>query len=197
MNHEDDALKKNIKADSRFDLERLRLSQDYESQAGVRKALITVPVRKPNRQAFIRVHPDPTYRIETAVLELSEDKTIYLVSRELWSQMAAEISPRILFTAIDRQQNVFIWPAKLPGTGGRHNEWNSSALEAAQRAMKKWIRVVSNQDIGAYEIYEAQIKIPDPEWPDCSFQQLLEIAFRDRFIDTPDHPIIRRLREGA
>ncbi len=42
-----------------FNLERLRLSQDFESKVGVRKRLITVPVRKPNRQAFIRVHPDP------------------------------------------------------------------------------------------------------------------------------------------
>ena len=37
-----------------FDPTRLRLSQDFGEQIGVKKALLTVPVRKPDRQWFVR-----------------------------------------------------------------------------------------------------------------------------------------------
>ena len=48
--------------------------------------------------------------------------------------------------------------------------------------------------LGAYEIFEAQSIMADPQWPELSFQELLRIAFRDRLIDRVDHPVVRRLR---
>ena len=47
--------------------------------------------------------------------------------------------------------------------------------------------------LGAYEIFEASAKIPDPDWPELPFVGLLKIAFRDRLIDRPDHPVILQL----
>jgi hypothetical protein len=46
-----------------FDPARLRLTQNFAEGLGVKKALITVPVRKPDRQSFIRVRPDQAYRL--------------------------------------------------------------------------------------------------------------------------------------
>jgi hypothetical protein len=40
----------------------LRLPPAFEETAGVRKQLTIVPVRKPHRQEWIRVHPDEAYR---------------------------------------------------------------------------------------------------------------------------------------
>ncbi len=51
--------------------------------------------------------------------------------------------------------------------------------------------------LGAYEIFEAASDLPDPEWPEVTFQEVLEIAFRDRFIKDFDHPVLRRLRGAA
>lgn len=48
--------------------------------------------------------------------------------------------------------------------------------------------------LGAYEMFEASATIPDPKWPDVSFQELLRLAFRDRLVDRFDHPLIKRLR---
>jgi hypothetical protein len=48
--------------------------------------------------------------------------------------------------------------------------------------------------LGAYDIFEAAGTIPDPQWPDVSFAELIRIAFRDRLVDRPDHPVIGRLR---
>ena len=48
-----------------FELESLRVSQDFVKDSGVKKLLTTVPVRKPNRQDFVRVHPDSSYVLDT------------------------------------------------------------------------------------------------------------------------------------
>ena len=57
-----------------------------------------------------------------------------------------------------------------------------------------WVRVVANQGVGGYEIISAAGDLAPPAWPAMSFVDLLEIALRDRLIDTLDHPILKRLR---
>ena len=174
-----------------FDLSRLRLSQDFASKIGVKKALLTVPVRKPDRQWFVRVHPDPSWRLETAVLEIRDERESCLVEPELWAELPGELVPKVLFTAINRQGVVFLWPVRLPGEDGRHDEWNRSAFEAAELATKGWVKVASNMNLGAYEVYQASADLPDPEWPQVGFKRVLEVAFKDRFIKALDHPVVR------
>jgi hypothetical protein len=181
-----------------FDPASLRLSQDFNASLGVRKALLTVPVRKPDRAWFVRVHPDPAYRLQTAVIELKEDRggETYLVTPALWPDLATEatFSARALFTAINRQGVVFVWPIRLPGTDGRVDDWSRSALEAADLAAKGWVRVTANMSLGAYEVFQATGPLPEPTWPEVSFQKLLTTAFKERLIDSLQHPILRRLR---
>jgi hypothetical protein len=100
----------------------------------------------------------------------------------------------IVFTAISRQGVLHLWPARLPTSDGKVNVWHSSAIEAAQLAMKRWVRVKANMGLGAYEIFEAASTIPDPEWPDLPLQELLRIAFKGRLVDRLDHAVIKRLR---
>lgn len=177
-----------------FDLGNLRLSQDFAATLGVRKALLTVPVRKPNRQEFIRVHPDEDWRLETVILELKEERESYLVDRNLWGELPGELIPKVLFTVINRQGVLTLWPIRLPGEDGRHDAWNRSALEAAGMAQEQWIRIAANMSLGAYEVYPATGTIREPEWPDAAFREILRLAFKDRFIDSLDHPVVRRLR---
>src|SRR5438876_4932302 len=72
-----------------FDLSRLRLSQDFQAAAGVKKVLMTVPVRKPSKEWWIKTHHDPAYRINTCVIELKDDE-LYLVEPSLWGELAGE-----------------------------------------------------------------------------------------------------------
>lgn len=182
-----------------FDPSRLRLSQDFAATLGVRKVLSTVPVRKPAKEWFIQVHPSDAYRINTAVLELKEDRETYLVERTLWPDLSTEstFSPRALLTATSRQGVLFLWPIRLPGADGKLDEWNRSALEAATMAIGRWVRVAANMNLGAYEVFQATGDIPNPQWPDAPFSELLRIAFKDRFITSLDHPVLRRLRGEA
>jgi hypothetical protein len=188
----DAAPKQNI--DDPFDPSRLRLSQDFENKVGVKKAVITVPVRKPDRQWFVRVHPSESWRLDTAVLELKEERETYLVEPALWPELPGEVVPKVLFTGINPQGVAFLWPVRLQGMDGKWDEWNRSAMEAAQLAMRGWVRIAANMSLGAYEVFEATAELPEPEWPDIGFQKLLRVAFKDRFIRELDHPVVRRLR---
>jgi len=178
-----------------FDPASLRLDQSYVETAGVRKLLTTVPVRKPNRQDFVRVNPNPAYRLSpAAIIEVKDDREVYLLHPRIVADLPDEFVPATLFTAITRQGVPFIWPVKLPGPDGKHNEWHRSATEAAERAMTKWIRLTANMSLGAYEIFEATGVLSEPTWPDLPFQEILRVAFRDRFVETLDHPLIQRLK---
>src|SRR5262245_35539065 len=73
-----------------YNLDALRISQDFASAVGVKRLITTVPVKKPSREWFIRTHPDPAYRLQTAVLELKEDREVYLVAPSLWPELASE-----------------------------------------------------------------------------------------------------------
>jgi hypothetical protein len=184
----------NDNSNSLPDINSLRLSQDFESIAGLKKILATVPVRKPDRQSWIRVHPDPTMSLQTAILEFKEERSTYLVDRQLWGELPNELTPKIIFTAIDTLGLVFLWPIKMAGPDGRLDEWNQSAMKGALEAQKQWVRIAADQAKGAYDIYYGQIQRPEPHWPDKTFQELLQIAFKDRFIRSMDHPVILRLQ---
>jgi len=177
-----------------FDLNRLRMSQAFDEEIGVKKLLVSVPVRKPDRQWFVRVNPDPGWRLETAVLEMKDDGRTYLVDAPLWPLLAGEVVRKVLLTATNRQGSFFVWPIRLMGTDGRLDEWSRSQLEAAHVAMKSWVRVSANMAAGAYDVYTATAELSAPVWPEQTFDELIQIAFKDRFIDTFDHPVLRRLR---
>jgi hypothetical protein len=179
-----------------FDLKSLRLSQDFASAAGVQRLLTTVPVKRPSKECFVRTHPNPDFRLSTAVLELKEDREVCLVSPSLWPSLSSEttFSPRLLVTSITRQGVLFLWPIRLPGPDGRIDEWSRSALDAADVAKSRWVRVTANMALGAYDVAVASGQVAEPVWPGLSLQEIVKIAFRDRMIDEWDHPVLRRLR---
>jgi hypothetical protein len=180
-----------------FDLASLRLSQNFTETAGVRKLLKTVPVHKPNPQDFVRVHPSPEYRENFPVIELKDEREEYIVAAGLLSELVGEFTSKTLFTAINRQGVLFLWPVRLPDPQGRQMEWWRSMREAAELAMTQWIRTKSNMSLGAYEMYVAESTMSEPEWPEATFQDLIKLAFRDRLITALDHPVIKRLRGSA
>ena len=173
----------------------LRLDQSFSDTVGVKKLLTTVPVRKPNRQEFVRAHRDPKYRLTpAAIIEVKEDREVYLVTPSMAQALPGEFSTVTLYLAINRQGVLFLWPVKLPSADGRQNEWHRSGAEGAERSIKTWVRVAASLSLGAYEIFEASGNLPEPVWPDLPFEEILKIAFRDRIVDRADHPLVQRLQ---
>lgn len=182
------------KTDNPFDPSRLRLTQNFNAAVGVKKRITVIQVRKPGKQDFIRVHPDPDYYLQTALLEFKDEGEVYLVDPSLWSDLSGELIPKVLNLTINRQGVIRLWPIRLPDENGKLDDWNQSSLDAVGFAKKGWVRVTSNRSAGMYEVFEATGDLAEPEWPDLSFSEILEIAFRGKYIKDWDHPALRRLR---
>jgi hypothetical protein len=137
--------------------------------------------------------------LPTAVVELKEERECYIVAKELRPELMTEATFRskLLVTAMSRQGVLFLWEVNLPRENGRADEWSRTMLEAVKLAATGWVRVVANLDLGAYDIFQASAQLADPEWPEISFNQILRVAFRDRLINSLDHPVLRRLRGEA
>jgi hypothetical protein len=177
-----------------FDLASLRLNPSFIETAGVKKLITTVPARRPNSQDFVRVHPSAEYRLDAAMIDLKEEYEDYIVPSKLVPELAGELVYKTIYTAINRQGIVFLWPVRLPAPDDRKNDWLRSAREAAELAMTKWVRLKANKSLQAYETTITENVVADPVWPDLSFQELLKIAYRDRMITSVEHPVVRRLR---
>jgi hypothetical protein len=178
-----------------WNLDALRLSQDFDAEVGGKKLLTTVPVRRPKRQEFVRVHHDPAWHLPAALLEVEEDRESYLVVSALQKALTEEVRPVDLVTAMNRSGLLFLWPVKRAKAGKRANAWLTSAQAGARLAQKHWVKVASNHDLAAYEITQAEVHYPDPKWPtDLDFDDLLKLAFKDHVIRDMQHPVLRRLR---
>jgi hypothetical protein len=176
-----------------FDPENLRLDQSALGIGAAKKLLTTVPIRKPHKQDWIRVNPDPAYQIPVALLEFERDT--YVVTPAVAAQLLpTEYDLAILFLRINRQKVVSLWPVKIAAADGKAMAWHTSAKEAAELAMKRWVNVKANMDLGAYEISEAVANYGEPEWPELTFGELLKIAFKSQIIADTSHPVIQKLR---
>jgi hypothetical protein len=183
-----------------FNLAALRLPPAFEQTAGVRKVISTVPVRKPHKQEWIRVHPDTDYRDDFAAIHLKEEGEYYLVMPSMIESLRNELTFITIYTVINKAGVTFLWPAQRPSSDGRGpgDTWHRTAHECAAAAMKRLTRVTSNKGLGAYEHSFSDNPIPDndPVWPDLSFTELLRIGFEKvgRFVKDYEHPVIKMLR---
>jgi hypothetical protein len=175
-------------------LDLLRLSTDAPSVSGTSEILTHVPVRKPNSHEFFRTHPDPDVWFNTGVFEDKEEREIFFVTPAMRDALMGEVKPVILAVTINSQSVLSLWPLKLPNDEMRHNAWSETAREAAELAKTHWVRVKADMSLGGYRIYKAEGQLSEPEWPNKPLNELLELAFRGRIIDSVDHPVVRRLR---
>ena len=51
-----------------------------------------------------------------------------------------------------------------------------------------------DMSLGAYRIYTAEGQLSEPVWPDKSLTELLKLGFKDKVINSAEHPVIRKLR---
>jgi hypothetical protein len=185
---------KGATAPNPFDPNSLRVTGDVNT-VGAEKLMVSLAVRKPNKQEFFRVHTDLEYRLPCAILEIKEEREIYLVTPVMLQFLAEDVRHVELRFCQNRQGVSFMWPVPMPNLDGRTNSWHESAREGSVFAENSWIRLISNMSEGAYALYRATGNIPDPEWPDKPMAELLKLAFKDgKLIDSVDHPIVQQLK---
>jgi hypothetical protein len=175
------------------DLEALRLPQDFAASVGVKKRLVHVPVIKPRKDWFVRSRPGAEWRMRVAMIVRKEEGESYVVHPGLAADLPNDVVNFQLVTAINRHGTVFLWRIRMPNST-RQDTWADSEIEACALAETRWLRMTANMSGGAYEVFEATGNLPDPEWPEETFEQLFRLAFRDRVITSIDHPVIQRLK---
>lgn len=175
------------------DLDSLRLSPE-SAASSVREVMTHVPIRKPGRSEFVRVHPDPAMTLTTSVYMDKEERETFFVFPGMRDALVGEMRPALLLLGITRQGVIFIWPLALPLDGGRPSPWYETARQGAELAKAHWVRVAADMSLGAYRLYQAEADLSEPTWPTKSLSELLTVAFKDRVIDRGDHPVVRKLR---
>ncbi len=183
----------NSTSQSNADIRALRLPPSYGETQGVKKLLTKVTVGKPKQGHFYRTHPSDAMVFNAILYADKTAQENYLVSPEIGQVLSALVQPCSFYVAIDRQNNLYLIPVRLPGESGTRNSWPESLLAAIDHAKSHWIRTTANMSAGAYDIYEATGRLPDPEWPTHSIEFLIEVAFRNKIINSLDHPIVQKL----
>jgi hypothetical protein len=176
-----------------FDPEALRITGDME--IATEKVLTAVPVRKPKRDEFFRVHPGEDYTMDALVIERDDDldRETYIVTPAC-ADAVLEVARKVrLFTCISKRGTVFLWPAKLPVEANSGRRYSETALKIAEQAKTLWVRMWGDRNLGAYAMVRARGHLEEPKWPDKTLRELLRVAFESRIIDRPDHPVIREL----
>ncbi|MCP1974305.1 hypothetical protein [Bradyrhizobium elkanii] len=179
------------------DLEQFKVDMKEAGLEGAEEQLSAISTRKPPPDEYVRVHPGKDMTITVALHE----------SRDNFASEHYIVMPKMLSTLMDlrgaffaqlyvtatRSGATMIWPVKLP-TGGASNPWYESALKGAALAKTDWIRIFADPGQKQYRIMKALGEFDPPKFPDKPLNELLEIAFKGRVIDSNDHPVCRKLR---
>ena len=171
----------------------------FVDEGDVVEAQGAVALRKPGKERYFRVHSNETdYSTTLQVLEVKEDMELrgdYLVHTELSTELSAflqdqqsMIKRKNVVLCVDGGGQIFVWPVAAVGSD---NQWHRSARKAVEEARSKWIRMIPAN--AGYRIFHPTSPMPEPEWPDTPFGELLDSAFEGRVIDSMDHPVIEYL----
>jgi hypothetical protein len=101
-------------ADFFANLDSLRVTPARADEPIVKQVLSTVPVRKPSKEWFFKVHPE--YSLDTLLLELKEESETFLVSPALQAALQNEncVGLRTLKLGVNRQGIPFVWALRPP-----------------------------------------------------------------------------------
>jgi hypothetical protein len=174
-------------------LDALRVTQNDPLQ--VERLILNVPVRKPPRDEFIRVHPSLDYRLQTTLAKDPDTGEQFLVLPKARGALAdlGDFKTVDLRLYVNRRADPAFWPLPVQNPNTNPNHWTETARQGAVAAETRWVRIVPDMASRCYKLLAATGDLDDPQWPTDSLNTLLEKAFRDRLIESDDHPLVRRL----
>jgi hypothetical protein len=187
-----------------FNPERLRKSNSSAQSRTTSKVLTVVPVGKPLEQLFFRVHSDPEYQFYPVYLIKPTmgkkiNRSTFMVTSNLLEPLSLKgikVMTAKLYTVIDRQETIRLWPIK-DLDGESEDLWTASAHRVAETAMTKWVRLSSNMSAGAYFAHpvEGGEDLGEPTWPKIRMSEIMRVGFKF-LIDSMDHPEIQKILKG-
>ena len=180
--------------DDEIDIEKYAFRQDPVGAGKLQGQVTFVPVQRPHPQSWVFIPPEPEWRCSVAVIELKQQREVYLVKPEVALSLGDEVSHRLLVPYQDREGGLFLWPVRLTDSRGNMDSWSTSALRICQEFTNQWIKVKAKMSSGSYEVIIAPVPVPPPEWPDGGLKFLINRAFKNRIINDQNDPVVRKLR---
>lgn len=175
---------------SGFNLDEFK-AKPLDPRAQRKKTILTMPVGKPSKQHFFRVHKKLEY--PAYILDWEDEKVSYLLTPKIAELVPNQVRYKILYVAIYETGSPFLLSVIQPDSEGRWNNWHQSLSEAATLAKKQWIRLEADMTTQGYNIIHAIGNYGEPDWPEMTIEQYLEIAFKNTQIKDENHPRIKEL----
>lgn len=179
---------------SGFDLKDFAVPVDYLDGAGVPE-LTVMRVGAPPKNEAIRVYA----RVQATAWTLDADRergiSAHLVATSLANSnpgIKTALRLRTYHLAVTASGVLFLWSV-APRNPLAASTWTDSAHRALQRASRQWVRVAPERARQSYVLYAPPEALPDPDPSPLTIEQAIEIAFHDRIISSPDHPLIAPL----
>jgi hypothetical protein len=178
------------------DFEALQAPEAFRTPTIITPKDTKILVRRPRKQEFVRVRPDPEYRKPYAIIQDERNReALYVVHPSMYEHLEGEYRFQLLVTAISNVEwEVFLWPLPLAEADGRTYEWWESGMEMARLAETGWVKIKTNRN--NYSAVPPYVPIEEPKWPEVPFGELFNRGFKGKVISTLDHPFVRRLRGG-
>jgi hypothetical protein len=182
--------------DEEIDFDALRLPPSGQLLA--KRDLSIVPVRRPKKTEWFRVRPGDEWRIDLP-LYAAEGEEPYLIAPEyqgFLNEQGLVQRARIYTLIVHGTGIMFLSPITLPDADGKQNSYNRSRIECYLKAETKWVKIAANKALGGYDCSSPESALSEPEWPTPphTLKEMLSIAFKGRYINDADHPIIKHLK---
>jgi len=158
------------------------------------KVLTSLPVRKPKREEWVRVHPEIYAR--AYVYEARDEQSWFIVTPDVVEALIDVVRYVQLSFAVNYGGTAFVWPLPVP-TERKSHRAHVTAFAGAEQAMREWTRISWREN--EYEIYRRSSARVEPFWPRevRSASEMLRLASKARgfeVIDSVDHPVVKKLQ---
>jgi hypothetical protein len=179
------------------DLDALKLSLQDVGLSGSQEIMNRVPVRRPTKKEFFRVRPGKENCFTTVIYEdqALQSRDFYFVTPAMIPKLRAVTDVFVVsLVQFYTKQKVFgIFPLKMGTDATASNGWYDTAMAAAEMAKTRWLRIHADMALSGYRIFAAEDQSEDPVWPEAPFNELLDLAFKDRVIASEDHPVFNKI----
>src|SRR5665647_1149375 len=167
----------------------------------VKRIVTSIPVRKPKPGIeFFRIRSEKEWHFTTYMLDLGgkgEGEGKYLLDPALYPHVIETKKLKLvtIYTGVTYGSgDIFLSEIAHSNPDGTDNEYNRTRRIAHQAAKTRRLKLQT--DDGAYSTVLAMSNLPEPEWPvePEGIIKAMEIAFKDKFIDDENHPVLKKLR---
>jgi hypothetical protein len=175
-----------------FDLSRYA----YQPPAGgaTRRTQLTIPTGRP-RDSFFWIDPRPEMQQTVALFryrpegELRPDE--FILAPPIADQLGTRAIAAVIRVLIVRPAILRLWAIALPDEGRRLDNWTESVWEAIPALESGWGRLDVNESRSGYDLIQPLAQWPAPEFRSEPLAGLIGRAYKGKFIDDLDHPVMK------